>query len=222
MGDSAHALLLRGGETEELNLEALVHRGDMSQNRDLRAGDTLLIPRIQDEVYVFGVVARPGVHPIHEGDTVIDILADAGGPGSGANIKKIALIRRRVIEEERRDELYGRPGLGERPGTRPSVERSTRATRPGPGARPEHTRPGRPSAEPEGAKGDRVEQVAQKLAEGTQAVSLFDLAKVPEGDPRFLVEPGDVIYVPARQVQANEFRQIILQIVSSVIAGALL
>ena len=222
MADSAHALLLRGGETEELNLEGLVHRGDMSQNRDLRAGDTLLVPRIEDEVYVFGVVARPGVHPIREGDTVIDILADAGGPGSGANIKKIALIRRRVVEAERREGLYERPAEDARPSSRPRVTRSSRPTRPGIGSR--YERPGRdePARDSGAQQADRVEQVAQKLAEGTQAVALFDLAKVPDGDPRFLVQPGDVIYVPAKQVERNEFRQIILQIVSSLIAGALL
>jgi protein involved in polysaccharide export with SLBB domain len=219
MADSAHALLLRGEETEELNLEALAHRGDMSQNRQLRAGDTLLIPRIQDEVYVFGAVARPGVHPIHEGDTVIDVLADAGGPVSGANVKKIALIRRSVVEQGRREELYDRPRGADQA---PPADRSARPTRPTRGSSPERPPSTRGTGERAAARGDRVEQVAQKLAEGTEAVSLFDLARVPEGDPRFLVRPGDVIYVPARQVETNEFRQIILQIVSSLIAGALL
>jgi len=219
MADSAHALLLRGEETEELNLDALVHAGAVEENRELRRGDTLLIPRIQDEVYVFGSVARPGKHPIHEGDTVIDVLADAGGPAAGANINKIALIRRRVVEEERREELYDRPAERERPS---AGRTSRRPERSGGTSRYERAPSRGPATDGEKTAGDRVEQVAQKLAEGTKGVSLFDLGKVPEGDERFEVEPGDVIYVPPRRMERSEFQQIITQIVSSLIAGALL
>lgn len=208
MADASATLLVRGGETEVVNIDALVHTGDMSQNRDLRAGDTVLVPRITDEVYVFGAVARPGAHPIHEGDTFIDVIADAGGPTTAANIKKIAVIRRSVVEEARRETLYGgREGPRRERGTdgRPSAG-SVERPRPGEERKPQSD----------------VEKVAQELAEGTKAVQLFELAKVPEGDERYLVQPGDVIYIPPKVTEPDEFRQIITQIVTAVITGSLL
>ncbi|MGD9498363.1 MAG: SLBB domain-containing protein [Armatimonadota bacterium] len=202
--DSSEVLLLRGESAEKINMDALVNAADLSQNRELQAGDTILVPKIEDEVYIFGAVARPGAHAIHEGDTIIDVLADAGGPSAGANIKRVAVIRRQVIAEARRAELYGR---GERPERRPS--------RPmvGPPARGEEARE---------APSDRIEKIAQQLAEGTEAISLFDLARVPEGDPRYLVHPGDVIYVPPLVAREEETRRVLLNIMSSLLVGALL
>jgi protein involved in polysaccharide export with SLBB domain len=213
-GNGSECVLLRGENAEVLNVEALVNQADFSQNRTLQAGDTIVVPEIEDEVYVFGQVVRPGAHPIHEGDTVIDVIADAGGPTAMANVNAIALIRRRKVEEARRRELYGRPV---------EMERRTRE-RGGPPRR----RPGRATAREEEltpeqtAERTRAEMVAEQLANGTEAIRLFDLAKVPPGDSRYLVHPGDVIYVPTVRVREREWRRILTQFITSLLAGALL
>jgi len=212
--DSSEALLLRDQDAETVNIDALVNTGDLTQNRDLQAGDTILVPKIEDEVYVFGAVPRPGAHAIHEGDTIIDIIADAGGPSAGANVHRIAVIRRRVVEETRARELYGRGEERERPPERTSPGRpSTRGQFGPPRTQPRQTGE---------APSDKIERIAQQLAEGTEAITLFDLARVPEGDPRYLVYPGDVIYVPARITRENELRRIMYQLLSGLLAGALL
>ncbi|MBD3292314.1 MAG: hypothetical protein GF393_05280, partial [Armatimonadia bacterium] len=160
MADSSNSLLVRGEETEVINIDALVHSGDLSQNRTLGAGDTILVPRIQDEVYVFGAVARPGAHPIHDGDTFIDVIADAGGPTTGANVKKIAVIRRSVVEETRRETLYERRDRPRREQPGAARTRGYERRRPSP-----TDRGPRPDAEE--APEDQAEKVAQELAEGT-------------------------------------------------------
>lgn len=44
-------------------------------------------------VYVLGHVAKPGQYDIRKGDTVLDAIADAGGPAERAWTKKVGLIR---------------------------------------------------------------------------------------------------------------------------------
>ncbi len=197
--NSSQAVLLRGEETETVNIERMVTGGDITENRELQAGDTILVPRIEDEVYVFGSVARPGAHPIHEGDTIIDVIADAGGPAGGADIGKVAIIRRKVLAEAREREIYRRPGERRRP----------RAAAAG-------------ASEEEREAAEKAEEIARKVAEGTEGIKLFDLAKVPEGDPRYLVEPGDVIYIPQKEIRRFDLMSILIQIATSMITGALL
>ncbi len=211
--NSSECVLLRGENAEVLNLDALVNEGDFAQNRELHAGDTLVVPKIQDEVYVFGQVVRPGAHPIHEGDSVIDVIADAGGPTAGAKVNAIAFIRRRPIEEARRKELYGRAaGTEER-----------RAERPRARARPGATTSREGELTPQQiAAQKRTEMVAQQLSEGHTAIRLFDLAKVPPGDARYLVHPGDLIYVPSVRVRESELKRILTNFLTSLLAGALL
>ncbi len=211
--DASQALLVRGEETERLNIDEMVFGGDLTQNRELRAGDTLLIPRIEDEVYVLGAVVRPGAHPIHEGDTLIDVIADAGGPTVGADVGRIAVIRRTVLEEARRREVYDRPA--EQEAGRPRVGPPS-AGRPGMG----QTRPR--TAPREDEPRDEAERIARELIEGTEAVRLYDLAGGPAGDPAYLVRPGDVIYVPPKEVRRYDLMSILISIASSVITGALL
>jgi len=212
-GNGSECVLLRGENAEVLNVEVLVNQADFSQNRNLQAGDTIVVPEIEDEVYVFGQVVRPGAHPIHEGDTVIDVIADAGGPTVMANVNAIALIRRRKVEEARRRELYGRGvEIEDRERERRGVRRRPGAVR----AREEELTP------EEAAARTRAETVAEQLAKGTEAIRLFDLAKVPPGDSRYLVHPGDVIYVPTVRVREREWRRILTQFITSLLAGALL
>ncbi len=214
--DASQALLVRGDETVRVNIDQMMLGGDLTQNFELRAGDTLLVPRIEDEVYVLGAVVRPGAHPIHEGDTLIDIIADAGGPTVGADVGRIAVIRRTVLEETRRREVYDRPSAPpeERGGRRGAGPPS--AGRPGMGGSRE--RPAPRAEEPQ----DEAQRIAQELIEGTEAVRLFDLARSPVGDEAYLVQPGDLIYVPPKEMRRYDLMQVLITIVTSVITGALL
>ncbi|MEA3402581.1 MAG: SLBB domain-containing protein [Armatimonadota bacterium] len=206
-------LLVRGEHTETLNIEALVNEGDATQNRALQAGDTIIVPKISDEVYIFGAVLQPGKHAIHEGDTVIDVIADAGGPAPGARINRVALIRRERLGEVRaqmrREEEAGPAEAPRRPERRRGPQDWRQRLR------------GRPQAEPERAGGDRQERIAQKIAEGSRALHLFDLASVPPDDPRYLVHPGDVIYIPPRSVRGELWERVIDELLVRTLGGML-
>lgn len=92
-GDLRNAMIVRANETIPLDLQAL-ERGDTRQNLPLQAGDRLLVPRYAMQMYVLGQVGTPGIQNIHEGDTLLDVLARAGGPTGQAAINRIALVRR--------------------------------------------------------------------------------------------------------------------------------
>lgn len=92
-GDLRGAMLLRANETIPLDLQAL-ERGDLKQNLPLQAGDRILVPRYASQMYVLGQVGTPGVQNIREGDTLLDVLARAGGPNGQAALNHIALVRR--------------------------------------------------------------------------------------------------------------------------------
>lgn len=80
--DLAQAELLRGnGRSERLDLVALLHRGDMTQNRILLPGDRLNIPRHHgNRIFLTGEVIDPqalAMHPL--GFTLTEALQEAGG-----------------------------------------------------------------------------------------------------------------------------------------------
>jgi protein involved in polysaccharide export with SLBB domain len=92
--DLHNAMLLRGAEIKRVDLEALVDKGEMQYNLVLEPGDQLVVPRILTQVYVLGSVNKPGAHPIQPGDTLIDLLARAGGPSPVAAANAIMIGRR--------------------------------------------------------------------------------------------------------------------------------
>lgn len=92
--DLRNVLLLRGAEVKRLDLEALVDKGDVQFNLALEPGDQIVVPRILDQVYVLGSVNKPGTHPLRPGDTLIDLIARAGGPSAAANPNAIMVARR--------------------------------------------------------------------------------------------------------------------------------
>lgn len=71
--------------------------GDLEQNVELRAGDTVYFPPAR-QVYVSGQVARPGPYKFQEGMTVLQVLTLAGGvtPRGAAG-------RTRIVRSVKRD-----------------------------------------------------------------------------------------------------------------------
>ena len=194
-------VLLRGEDSEIVDMRALIEDGETSLNRTLEPGDTLLVPRIREEVYVFGEVVQPGRQAIHEGDTVIDVIARAGGPRSTAKVGQIALIRR-VTEGERPERRARREQLEE-----PSAARRTPDWQ-----RRRYQRPTRATSSREDLS--KEERTRQKIDEGDSTIHLFDLAAVREGDAAYLARPGDVIWIPPRSVRQSLFDEMLRNLIT--------
>lgn len=198
--NARECLLLREGTSIPIDVEALVDSGETAQNIRLQAGDTLIVPRILDEVYVLGAVGDPGAHPIREGDTAIDVLARAGGPTALADVRRIALIRRGEVQQlrERAARVSASPTTT-RAETRPERRRSY-----GP-IDPSRYVPTRRSAQTQ--EGRRPEEIARRIAMGSRGLTLFDLAQVQPDDPAYLVHAGDVIFVPTREMREDLWKR---------------
>lgn len=93
LGDLRNVLLLRGDETVRLDLEGL-DRGDTRCDVKLHDGDRILVPKLCRQMYLLGEVHKPGIYRIQEGETLLDVIARAGGPTGAAHIGRIAIVRR--------------------------------------------------------------------------------------------------------------------------------
>lgn len=75
--------MFRRGESREfipIDLDAMLFRGDTSQNFVLQDGDELIVPENRkNRVIVLGTVPRPGVVPYTDGMRLSDAIALAGG-----------------------------------------------------------------------------------------------------------------------------------------------
>ena len=64
------------------------------------------------EVYITGAVAQPGVYQVAEGDRVVDVLYQAGGPAPDADLEAINLSIRLRDEHHIVVPRIGEPGSG--------------------------------------------------------------------------------------------------------------
>ena len=77
-----------------IDLKALLTSGQLSFNIRLRQGDLVYIPDSDDTlVYVLGEVHRPGAYRLSSDMSLLDVLAEAGGPTKDAAPSKMRLIR---------------------------------------------------------------------------------------------------------------------------------
>jgi protein involved in polysaccharide export with SLBB domain len=80
---------------KEVDLFALLFRGDMSQNLLLKSGDTLYVPNALKVFYVLGEVLRPGKYNMNsETISVREALMIAGLPTKEAALKKARVLRK--------------------------------------------------------------------------------------------------------------------------------
>lgn len=79
--DQREAILTRDGVARRIDLYALYHEGDLSQNLLLREGDILNVPEQRyNKVFVLGEVAKPQSLLLPYGQyTLSEALSDAGG-----------------------------------------------------------------------------------------------------------------------------------------------
>lgn len=76
-----------------VDLKALLN-GDPAYNLRMKKGDIVFIPDSSDtSIYVLGQVLRPGSYRLTPRMTVLDALAQAGGPTEDAKPEKIGLYR---------------------------------------------------------------------------------------------------------------------------------
>jgi polysaccharide export outer membrane protein len=76
-----------------VDLKALLN-GDPAYNLRMKKGDIVFIPDSSDtSIYVLGQVVRPGSYRLTPRMTVLDALAQAGGPTEDAKPEKIGLYR---------------------------------------------------------------------------------------------------------------------------------
>lgn len=87
------ALILRRSEVIPVNLERLLVQGDVSQNPELKPGDVLVVPEINERVLMLGEVARPGYQDLRKDDRVLDIITRAGGPTIKSAPENISVLR---------------------------------------------------------------------------------------------------------------------------------
>ena len=94
---------LAGGHTAEADLDRTYVIGDSSGNSgatgEITAGSIIVVPVIGEKgsigsVKLYGAVARTGRFPFREGMTLKQLLIDAGGAVSDANLSRITVFRR--------------------------------------------------------------------------------------------------------------------------------
>jgi polysaccharide biosynthesis/export protein len=77
-----------------LNLRPLYRGSDLAMNLALRANDVIYVPYAVDNVvYVMGQVSKPGAYPVTPNMSLIQALAQAGGPTDNATPGQVALAR---------------------------------------------------------------------------------------------------------------------------------
>jgi polysaccharide export outer membrane protein len=83
-----------------VDLKALLN-GDLAYNIRMKKGDIVFIPDSADtSVYVLGAVITPGSYRLTPGMTILDALAQAGGPSRDAQPRQIGVYRAGAQEVE--------------------------------------------------------------------------------------------------------------------------
>jgi len=105
--DLGRSFLVRaqaGGATNRVpvDFEALLLRGDLTQNHALAPGDYLYFPPLDvQEVYVVGAVTSPGVVPYAQNMTTIGAIVSRGGFAERAYRSKVLVVRGSLTAPQR-------------------------------------------------------------------------------------------------------------------------
>lgn len=93
--DTATVTTVRDGKINrfEVDIDSLFRTGDNALNVPLMSGDSIYVPRAP-MVYIYGEVQRPGSFRIERNMTVIQVLAQGGGPTARGTQRNIQLHRR--------------------------------------------------------------------------------------------------------------------------------
>ncbi|MFA5097674.1 MAG: polysaccharide biosynthesis/export family protein [Candidatus Margulisiibacteriota bacterium] len=89
-------ILRKNGSSQEasfVDLRKLVSKTDIEQNRMIKDGDTIIVPQIYNQVYVLGLVNKPGPVPYVQEASIADYIAQAGGFAKVAASDSVAVLR---------------------------------------------------------------------------------------------------------------------------------
>ena len=98
-----------GARISKLNLAMYFETGDESLLPKVVPGDTIYIPEknrnwLDEEkettIRVLGSVAKPGRYRFNDNMTLLDLLAEAGGPNDEAYVEKIVIVNASCCEEK--------------------------------------------------------------------------------------------------------------------------
>ncbi len=91
--DLADATLRHDGTTSPLNLDALLRRGETTNDVTLAPGDSIYIPVLHNRIYVDGAVRNPGYYAFKPGDHLVDAINGSGGTLAGtSDLMKVTVV----------------------------------------------------------------------------------------------------------------------------------
>lgn len=93
-GSLRHIEVRRAGAVvTDFDLYGLLMRGDKSKDVSLESGDVIYIPPVGAQAAVTGSVKNPEIYELREGETLGDLIADAGGASVIADKARISIER---------------------------------------------------------------------------------------------------------------------------------
>lgn len=93
-GSLRHIEVRRNGAVvTDFDLYALLIRGDKTKDVPLQPGDVIFIPPVGPEVAATGSVRSPAIYEIRDGETLADLIADAGGAAATAAETRVSIER---------------------------------------------------------------------------------------------------------------------------------
>jgi len=101
----------RYSRVSKLNLSLYFETGDESLLPKVTTGDTIYIPEKdrnwlerpkESTVRIFGAVNKPGRYAFNDTMTILDLLAEAGGPSDSAYLEKISVVNMSCCQNQAR------------------------------------------------------------------------------------------------------------------------
>ncbi|HZZ37815.1 MAG TPA: SLBB domain-containing protein [Acidobacteriaceae bacterium] len=93
-GSLRHIEVRRAGAVvTDFDLYSLLLKGDKSKDVSLESGDVIFIPPVGAEAAVTGSVKSPSIYELGDGETLGDLIADAGGASVVAEHARISIER---------------------------------------------------------------------------------------------------------------------------------
>lgn len=93
LADLSGSYVLRGGKSMPVDLHALVLLRDLSADRPVELGDTLVIPFKRQSVLVQGAVFAPGAYPYNPNYGIDEYVSLAGGPNRfGKSVTSVRVV----------------------------------------------------------------------------------------------------------------------------------
>jgi len=98
-------------KVSKLNLSLYFETGDESLLPSVKTGDTIYIPEKdrnwldrskESTVRILGAINKPGRYVFNDTMTVLDLLAEAGGPTEGAYLEKISVVNMSCCQDQAR------------------------------------------------------------------------------------------------------------------------